>query len=519
MNQTRIEILLKKICRTVFLYLILVCSSSFATVPSIIGVIRCDTVQTLFGYQIVPLGDQNNDGYADFLIWDYRKIGFVCYGGNPLPTLPARRIHDMNGFISNVGDVSGDGINDLTCRQFKFSLFLGGNGLDTIPYSVFGLDTLVPAGYSVSTKDIGCSGEMKILSQCLDHYSVLQFNVSEPPDSTPSGILRPWWFPYPGYTFGRSLTAGDFNGDGKRDIAISLLLDEQYGMKSQVCIYYGGCGFDTIPDLLFSQAGPFDYTKIQFGMIIQNIGHFNGDSYDDLFVGHWESQDSTGLIYFGGLGFDSIPDLIITDTPTRAKRGYDLNGDGYDDLITSYPLQSSSFSYVDIFYGGTKVDSIPDLRINVWEMPEYLILFGMDIAGLGDVNGDGINDFAVSAVDGGGHGVVYIFSGNKSGMDVEIEQDKNLPKDFILNPNYPNPFNGSTTISFELPRRGRVKVEIFDISGKQIVNLLNCEFSAGRHRVTWDGEFAENKPATSGIYFCRVEFGDQNLTQKLILLK
>ena len=491
----------------------------YATVPKILAVIRCDTVQTLFGYQIVPLGDQNGDGYADFLIWDYRNIGFIYYGGNPVPTQPARRIYGAHGTISNVGDVNGDGIDDVAAWQSKLGLFLGGNGLDTIPHSIFGLDTLISVGPSVSSKNIGCSGTTRVLSTRYDYSSVLQYDVTNPPDSVPTGILRPWWFPHPGYGFGVSMAEGDFNGDGKRDVVMNLRPSEQYGVKSQVCIYWGGCSFDTVPSLLFSQSGPLDYTKLQFGLVIQNIGDFNGDGYDDLFVGHWESQDSTGLIYFGGPTFDSIPDLTIYDTPTRAKAAGDLNGDGYADLITSYPLQSSSFSYVDIFYGGPNLHATPDLRINVSDMPEYLLEFGMDIAGLGDVNGDGIDDFAVSAVDAGGHGVVYIFSGTKSGTDVGLNRDQSLPTRFVLHPIYPNPFNPSTTISLDLPKREAVKLTVFDITGRVVRTLLDKQLAAGSHRVTWDGKNEAGHPAASGVYLFRLSTPDYQQTVKGTLLK
>jgi hypothetical protein len=502
-----------------FVIVILISPSSYTRVPPILSIIRCDTVQTLFGFGIVPLGDENGDGLADFLVEDGRSIGFIYYGGSPISTVPARRIHGIRGFLSNVGDVNGDGYAELACWQTKLGLFFGGNGLDTVPRQIFGLDTLIPIGYTVASRDIGCSGKTRLLSTRYDFSSVLQFDIKTPSDSAPTGILRPWWFHHPGVTFGEALTTGDFNGDGKEDVVTNLRPDEQYGLKSQVCMYWGGCGFDSIPDLLFSQSGPFDYTKIQFSMVICNAGDLNADSLDDLFVGHWESQDPTGLIYFGGPAFDSIPDLIITDSPSRAKPGGDLNGDGYEDLITSYPLESSSFSYVDIFYGGPSVDSIQDLRINVWEMPEYLLEFGMGIAGLGDVNGDGINDFAASAVDARGHGVVYIFSGQKSGTDVNDGTARTLPTSFTLHTPYPNPFNPSTTISFDLPKRGSVKLVVYDLLGREVRKLIDKEMSAGTHSITWDGTTATGKPAASGTYFFKLTADGVTKSVKGMLVK
>ncbi|MFZ1685549.1 MAG: FlgD immunoglobulin-like domain containing protein [Candidatus Zixiibacteriota bacterium] len=207
------------------------------------------------------------------------------------------------------------------------------------------------------------------------------------------------------------------------------------------------------------------------------------------------------------------------DSPSRAKPGGDLNGDGYDDLITSYPLESSSFSYVDIFYGGPSVDSIPDLRINVWEMPEYLLKFGMGIAGLGDVNGDGVNDFSASGVDAYGHGVVYIFSGNKSGTAVDSDDNFGLPSTFSLHPAYPNPFNPSTTISFDLPKRAEVKLIVFDLLGREVRKLVDQEMAAGAHSVKWDGTNEAGKAVASGVYFFKMTAGEFEKSVKGMLVK
>ena len=219
-------------------------------------------------------------------------------------------------------------------------------------------------------------------------------------------------------------------------------------------------------------------------------------------------------IYFGGPAFDSIPDLLIPDYTKHAASAGDLNGDGIDDFMTSYDMESSSFSYVNIYYGGQYIDSIADLVINVAEMPEYLLNFGMDVAGLGDVNGDSINDFAISAVDNNSRGVVYIFSGNKSGTDVEEVKGNPLPASILLQQNYPNPFNSSTQIRFSLPRLSSIKLTVVDLLGRKVQTLSEGEYKAGTYTATWSGE-----KVSSGVYFCVLEADGVKLTQKMVLLK
>ena len=71
----------------------------------------------------------------------------------------------------------------------------------------------------------------------------------------------------------------------------------------------------------------------------------------------------------------------------------------------------------------------------------------------GDVNGDGINDFAFSAVDALYNGYIYIFSGTGPSTDIDYEYEPNIPNKFELKQNYPNPFNPSTTIEFQIPKK------------------------------------------------------------------
>ena len=95
-----------------------------------------------------------------------------------------------------------------------------------------------------------------------------------------------------------------------------------------------------------------------------------------------------------------------------------------------------------------------------------------------------------------------------------------LPTDFHLNQNYPNPFNPSTTIQYGLPTRSRVKLQIFNILGQVVADLVNTEQAAGWNRVMWNANVA------SGLYFYRldaVSLSDRNNrfidVKKMTLLK
>jgi hypothetical protein len=92
--------------------------------------------------------------------------------------------------------------------------------------------------------------------------------------------------------------------------------------------------------------------------------------------------------------------------------------------------------------------------------------------------------------------------------------DEPVPTEFALYSAYPNPFNPSTMISFDVPELQNVSVKIFNITGQLIETLINGNIESGKHKVLWD---AGNLP--SGIYFVQLKSGDKTINQKLTLLK
>ena len=79
-----------------------------------------------------------------------------------------------------------------------------------------------------------------------------------------------------------------------------------------------------------------------------------------------------------------------------------------------------------------------------------------------------------------------------------------LPKSFRLNPAYPNPFNPSTMIMFELPAAASVKVEVFNTQGQRVRTLIAAALGAGAHAARWDGLTEGGIEAAGGVYYCRV---------------
>ena len=90
----------------------------------------------------------------------------------------------------------------------------------------------------------------------------------------------------------------------------------------------------------------------------------------------------------------------------------------------------------------------------------------------------------------------------------------------ILNAvNYPNPFNPSTKISFNIPTASSVEVTVYNTKGQLVTTLVDDHFEAGIYNIVWNGTDRTNKPVSSGIYFYKVSAAGKSITNKMLMLK
>ena len=94
-----------------------------------------------------------------------------------------------------------------------------------------------------------------------------------------------------------------------------------------------------------------------------------------------------------------------------------------------------------------------------------------------------------------------------------------IPSQFRLRPNFPNPINPTTNITFDLPNNDNVVLEIFDLQGRHIVTLVNEQLNAGVHSVTWNGRDQNDILVTSGIYLCTVKTSRFKAARKMAFVK
>ena len=99
------------------------------------------------------------------------------------------------------------------------------------------------------------------------------------------------------------------------------------------------------------------------------------------------------------------------------------------------------------------------------------------------------------------------------------EQDNEIPFTFVLNQNYPNPFNPSTSISYTIPNKNSVSLNIYDVNGSLVRNLVNKNLEPGSYTVSWDGTNFYGSKVSAGMYFYTIQTGSFVSTQKMIFLK
>lgn len=367
-----------------------------------------------FTYEMVGVGDVNGDGYQDFAIGAVFKSSeagkiYVYLGGATIPTTPSYVITDgaggqLGGRIAS-GDVNGDGYSDIIASHIYFNSNAGkvyvyyGGPTPSTTVNVTLLGESIPnglLGYFVASADLNNDGFSDVIATAPNAPASNQgrvyiyyggTNMDAVVDQTITGDVNGG--------FGWALQTDDFNNDGNQDLAVGS--PSFNGYAGRVSLFYGtGSGINTTAGLTFSSEG----SNHQFGSNITSLD-FNGDGYADLVVGAPFAQGRAGKVYvfFGGSSMDATPDLTQIGTNTsdplygnKLANAYDINNDGYEDLLASEQNLNNQRGVVYVYYGGSSPNLSPDYVINGTVNQEWL---GARLAGVGDVNNDGRNEFLI----------------------------------------------------------------------------------------------------------------------------
>ena len=503
-------------------FVVTMCASSSAPAQDVLWQRDGELSTSHFGSAVYPLGDQNDDGYADWAVyngdeddWSPWLSGLdFFYGGDPADTTPylSFRGEEGNPPVSirqfKFADFNGDGFIDWMFVYYPFEtdtgyikFFSGGIQSDTIPEVAWTMSGFF--NQNNTRGEVGLIGDHNG-----DGYDDFYYYDSRPSDLTTIYLGNPTWdFQVAYVTQGEPIFSGesrpggvfgDINGDGFDDYATSG--GDQHVTK----FYFGSAEPDTVPDMIW-QGGFYSLSTWS-----QDL---NSDGFDDIAVPraetsidiHWGadtlSETPTGTLQYGA---------CTSGTVTRLWPAKDFNGDNYEDLVVVDYACNSGFGRIALFVGGPYLRSTP-----VWEENGTVngLMVGIYCAvGVGDVNNDGIDDLAVGCQNGfNRRGRVVIFSGDTT-LILPAEEHQPIVDDFSLSA-FPNPFNSTLSITLDIPLHQEISLSLFDILGREAAVIHRGRLNSTTLNYT--------TPATlsSGIYFLRAATNTNSTMQKVVLLK
>ncbi len=341
------------------------------------AVLERDVAAASFGAAIAG-ADSNGDGYSDLAIG--------------APTVSDYSIPNFGTVWMFPGSASGLGNDAFNVRGLASSTTAGrfGSALSFTDYNADGFPELF-VGAPTETGPAGAGQGFSYLVRAARR-------LSNTVDTTVQGTQG-------GAQLGHALATGDVNGDGYADVAVGLIgFDTGSTDVGRVELYLGAAGgFNVVPDAVINGTT----TGGKFGDSLA-IGDFNRDGFGDLVVGA-PAQGVAGeaLIYRGGPGaFNVTVDVTLTLTQAGARFGDavanagDLNGDGAVDLIVGAPGAdvgaNVDYGVAYLYLGGNGGPATSPANALIAQAPSRE--FGINAAGIGDVNGDGIGDVAIAGM-------------------------------------------------------------------------------------------------------------------------
>jgi len=436
----------------------------------------------------------------------------------------------QNASAVDTADINGDGYVDILSTDDSYNKVVwlknvDGSGTNWTEYTIANFNNAT----DVYGTDVDGDGDIDAVGASYNGDDVRWWeNVDG------SGITWNEHVVSSNFNGARSVFASDVDGDGDIDIlgAASLEWAITWWENSD------GSGNSWIEHSISSN---FNWAFAVYASDMDQDGDTDvlGASYfgDDITL--WENTDGLGLTWYEHVidgNFDGARDVATAD----------MDGDGDPDIL-GVAAEDADISWWDVTCcvgAGELVSSILDTEVSadwdsiIWTSdepsgtsiyfqvrssidPQYMGNWSIDITTPGSLESY-LNDsdryvqykVFLETSDPGLSPVLWDVTLSWTELGIDDEYNFTTPSAIQLLPNYPNPFNPTTTIEFNLPKAGEVTLNIFNILGEEVATLHSGQLLPGHYSFEWD---ASHLP--SGVYVYRLEAGDYVQTRKMILLR
>ncbi|MFC1898410.1 FG-GAP-like repeat-containing protein, partial [Candidatus Cloacimonadota bacterium] len=448
--------------------------------------------------------DLDADGDEDIVI-GRDNYGFVYYQNNGTPQ---SGLWEVNAFVftgmgnetywnsPGLADLDGNNTLDLIFGQAAGPLYYYVNtGTPGVPSwqqntTLFGGIIDVGGASNPVFFDFDDDGDLDMISG--SQLGNIKYYQNVGTSYAPAWLEDSSYFASIDHSIYSAVTVGDVNDDGLPDAIVGDLNGHFFFHQNT------GNGFYWVTEILtFVNLG---------GWSAPRLVDMDEDGDLDIVAGN----EAGNLFYFENQGTMSAPDWIEI---TGFFSGLDV-GSNCVPTVGDLDLNNSLDVVTGDMFG--EVQFFRNME-GTWQ-EEF-----EQVAGI-----TGGQNTAPALVDLDDDGDLDLVLGNYSGtfnyyenLYFAVENDPELTQVPAMKlTNYPNPFNPSTTIEFETNNLHEfTQIEIYNLKGQKVKQLVSSQFSAGQHSVVWDGRDDQNKPVSSGVYLYKLKAGNVAQIRKMILMK